>query len=170
MIVSRRLLLFLLTAVACQPATTRPPFTPVPEALSSEIRLRVPEATRRLAEALKADSIPTHRVRLRDGYIETQWFNARTGRLASQRRSMGPGVVRVRAWADPARPGSSQLTVETSYRPVADPSLPERELERPVAPDHRVARKVQAVLVRLVERYGGPPPPTAAQPEAEQLN
>ena len=164
---SRRLLPLLLTAFACQPATTRPPFTPAPEAISSEIRLRVPEATRHLAEALKADSIPTHKVRLRDGYIETRWFNARTGRLASQRRSMGPGVVRVRAWADPARPGSSQLTVETSYRPVADPSLPERELERPVAPNHRVALKVQAVLVRLVERYGGPPAPQVETQQEE---
>ncbi|MDF3053524.1 MAG: hypothetical protein K0S19_1629 [Geminicoccaceae bacterium] len=136
----------------------------MPEALGSEIRLPVPEATRRLADALKADSLPAQTVRLKDGYVETQWFNARTGQRASQRRSMGPGVVRVRAWVDPARPGSSQLTVETMYRPVADPSLPPRELERPVPADHRVARKVQAVLVRLGERYGAPPPAAAPAP------
>jgi hypothetical protein len=163
---TRALLLFL--AAGCQPNTTRPSFTPMPEALGSEIRLPVPEATRRLADALKADSIPAQTVRLKDGYVETQWFNAQTGQRASQRRSMGPGVVRVRAWVDPARPGSSQLTVETMYRPVADPSLPLRELERPVSADHRVARKVQAVLVRLGERYGAPPPaaaPAPAEPE-----
>ena len=140
----------------------------MPEALGSEIRLPVPEATRRLADALKADSIPAQTVRLKDGYVETQWFNARTGLRASQRRSMGPGVVRVRAWVDSARPGSSQLTVETLYRPVADPSLPPRELERPVSADHRVARKVQAVLVRLGERYGTPAPPAPAPAESEQ--
>ena len=122
-------------------------------------------ATRRLAEALKADSIPTRKVRLRDGYIETPWFDARSGRPIGQRRAIGPGVVRIRAWADPARPGSSQLIVETLYRPEVDPSLPYRELEREVRRDHPVARKVEAVLLGLVKRFGGPPPQQAQQPE-----
>ncbi|MDQ3223543.1 MAG: hypothetical protein M3Q75_08765 [Gemmatimonadota bacterium] len=147
-----------LATAACQPATTRPAFGPLPEAPGSEVRLVVPEATRRLAEALRADSIPTHTVRLRDGYIETPWFLARTRRPTTQ-RPLGPTVVRIRAWADPARPGSSQLRVETLYRPRADPSLPERELEREVPRDHPVAVRVKAVLKRLVERFGTPPPP-----------
>jgi len=157
---------FVLGAAACQPNTTRPPFPPLPEAAGSEIRLPVPMATRRLAEALKADSIPTRKVRLRDGYIETPWFEARSGRPIGQRRAIGPGVVRIRAWADPARPGSSQLTVETLYRPRVDPSLPYRELEREVSRDHPVAKKVEAVLLGLVKRFGGPPPPQAQQPDA----
>ena len=160
-----RLVGFTLGAAACQPTTTRPPFPPLPEAAGSEIRLPVPMATRRLAEALKADSIPTQKVRLRDGYIETPWFEARNGRPVGQRRAIGPGVVRIRAWADPARPGSSQLTVETLYRPRVDPSLPYRELEREVSRDHPVAKKVEAALLSLVKRFGGPPPPQA-QPAA----
>jgi len=154
-----------LTTAACQPATSRPPFGPLPEALGSELRLAVPEATRRLAEALKADSFPTSTVRLRDGYIETPWFLART-RRATSRRPVGPGVVRIRAWADPARPGSTQLTVETLYRPRVDPSLPERELEREVPRDHPVALRVEAALKRLVERFGTPPPPQVEKPAA----
>jgi hypothetical protein len=153
-------------AVACQPATTRPPFPPLPEAAGREVRLPVPMATRRLAEALKADSIPTKTVRLRDGYIETSWFEARNGRPIGQRRAIGPGVVRIRAWADPARPGSSQLTIETLYRPRVDPSLPYRELERQVSLDHPVAKKVDVALQRLVDRFGGPPLPSVQQPEA----
>jgi hypothetical protein len=155
---------FTLGVAACQPTTTRPPFPPLPEAAGSEIRLPVPMATRRLAEALKADSIPARKVRLRDGYIETPWFEARNGRPVGQRRAIGQGVVRIRAWADPARPGSSQLTVETLYRPVVDPSLPYRELEREVRRDHPVAKKVEAVLLGLVKRFGGPAPPQAQQP------
>lgn len=158
------LIWFTVGAAACQPATTRPPFPPLPEAAGREVRLPVPMATRRLAEALKADSIPTQKVRLRDGYIETPWFDARNGRPIGQRGAIGPGVVRIRAWADPARPGSSQLTVETLYRPRVDPSLPYRELEREVSPDHPVAKKVEAALQRLVERFGGPPLPQAQQP------
>jgi len=161
-----RLVCLTVGAGACQPATTRPPFPPLPEAAASEIRLPVPMATRRLAEALKADSIPTQKVRLRDGYIETPWFDARSGRPTGQRRAIGPGVVRIRAWADPARPGSSRLTVETLYRPRVDPSLPYRELERQVGRNHPVAKKVDAALVRLVQRFGGPPPPQAQQPGA----
>jgi hypothetical protein len=158
----------LTTAASCQPNTTRPPFTPVPEAAGTEVRLPVPQATQRLAEALKADSIPVRKVQTRDGYMETGWFSTATRRGASG-RALGPGVVRIRAWADPARPGSSQLTVETVYRPLRDPSLPDRELEREVAPDHPVALKVVAALQRMVQRYGGPPPeeeqPAAAPDE-----
>jgi hypothetical protein len=156
-----RLVVLLVGAAACQPATTRPGFLPRPEALGAELRLSVPDATRRLAESLRADSIPVRTVRLRDGYIETPWFASRTGRPVRGQQPLGRGTVRVRAWADPARPGSTQLTVETLYRPVADPSLPERELERQVPADHPAAKKVQAVLGRLVERYGTPPPPPA---------
>jgi hypothetical protein len=147
-----------LLALACRPSTTRPPITPYPEAAGSEVRLPVPEATRRLAEALRADSIPVRTVRLRDGYIETRWFLARTGRRPAG-RPLGTGVVRIRAWADPARPGSAQLTVETLYRPLVDPSLPERELEREVPRGHPVAIRVEGVLKKLVDRYGGSPGP-----------
>jgi hypothetical protein len=148
--------------VACRPATNRPPLVPRPEATGQEIRLPVREATRRLAEALRADTIPIRRIELRDGYMETPWFDARTGR-PTNRRAIGTSVVRVRAWADPARPGSSLLTVETVYQPVTDPSLPDRELEQVVPRDHRVAQKVVGVLARMAERYGAPPPPQAQE-------
>jgi hypothetical protein len=146
-------------ALGCRPTTTRPSFVPLPEAATTEVRLPVPEATRRLAEALRADSIVPRRVHLRDGYLETGWFRVSNGRPVEQRRALGTGIVRVRAWSDPARPGSSQLTVETLYRPLVDPSLPERELEREVARDHPVAVKVVAALKQLVDRFGGTPGP-----------
>jgi hypothetical protein len=152
-------------AAACQPNTGRPPFTPFPESAGTEVRLSVREATTHLAEALRADSLPVRKVLLRDGYLETTWFDAKTRRPSGGRRPVGTRIVRVRAWADPARPGSSQLSVETSYRPVADPSLAERELERQVPRSHPVAVRMEAVLKKLVERYGGPPAPQA-QPDA----
>jgi hypothetical protein len=153
-----------LGALACQPNTTRPSFTPLPEAAGTEVRLTVPEATRRLAEALRADSIPPRKIQLRDGYIETAWFEAGSGRVVRGKRGVGPGIVRVRAWADPARPGSSQLTVETLFRPLLDPSLPDRELEREVPRGHPVAVRVEAALQELVKQFGGAPGP---QVEAE---
>ena len=150
---------------ACRPNTTRPAITPYPEAAGVEIRLRPPEATRRLAEALQADSITPTQVRLRDGYLETAWLDSATGRPTT-RRPIGTGVVRLRAWADPGRPGNTVLTVETLYRPLADPSLPERELERQVPQPHPTAVKVEGVLAALLKRHGGPPAAEPAEPAA----
>ena len=142
--------------IACQPGTTRPPYPPVPEAASTEVRLAPREATRLLAEALQADSIPTTRIDLRDAWFETSWFDAATGQHTGN-RPIGSGVVRVRAWADATHPGNSKVFVETLYRPVADASVPDRELDRQVPRDHPVAIKVRAALQNLVKQYGGPP-------------
>jgi hypothetical protein len=163
MVRSSWVLLGCCAAAACQPNTTRPSFTPLPESAGTEVRLSAREATRHLAEALRASAVPVRKVMLRDGYLETGWFDSKSGR-PTRRRPIGQGIVRVRAWADPARPGSSQLAVETSYRPLVDPSLPERELERQVPPTHPVAVKVEEALRKLVERFGGPPAPQAQPP------
>ncbi|HKU59840.1 MAG TPA: hypothetical protein VJQ44_01390 [Gemmatimonadales bacterium] len=158
--------LALMVALAgCRPETTRPAIVPVPAAASTEIRLVPQEATNRLAEAMVADSIPLARVRARDGYIESRWIDSATGH-ATRRMPLGTGVVRVRAWADPGRPGNTVLTVETVYRPLADPSLPERELDRQVPKTHPVAVKVEAELAGMLKRWGGPPPPESAKEPA----
>jgi len=152
-----------LALAACQPGTTRPTLTPLPEAAVTEVRLPVPDATQELAIVLRADSLPARRVELRDGYLETAWLDSATGR-PTQRRPIGQGVVRIRAWADPARPGNTQLSVETSYRPYADPSLPDRELDRQAPPDHPIAIRVRAALEKLIKEFGGPPSPEAQAP------
>ncbi|HTG49156.1 MAG TPA: hypothetical protein VL915_01620 [Gemmatimonadales bacterium] len=161
----RRVVAFALLA-ACRPDTTRPEITPYPEAAGIEVRLRPQEATHRLAEALQADSLPPARVQLRDGYLETKWLDSATGRPTS-RRPLGTHVVRLRGWADPGRPGFTVLTVETLYRPLADPSLPERELERQVPRAHPTAVKVEQILQAMVKRYGGPPAPPAGPAAGE---
>jgi hypothetical protein len=154
-----------LWGAACQPNTTRPGFVPLPEAAGTEIRLPIRDATRQLAEALRASAVPVRTIQLRDGYMETGWFDSKSGR-PTRRRPSGTRVVRVRAWADPARPGSSQVTVETTYRLRVDPSLPERELDRQVPKSHPVALKIESVLKKLVERYGGAPAASTPAPAA----
>jgi hypothetical protein len=154
---------------ACRPATTRPPFPPVPQAATTEVRLSARDAARFLAEALQGASIPTRRLELRDTWFQTGWFDATSGKDVKH-RPIGPSVVLVRGWADPTHPGNSKLTVETIYRPVADPSLPDRDLDRQVPRDHPVAIKVRAALQDLVKRFGGPPAPVepkAAAPSEE---
>jgi hypothetical protein len=150
--------LVLVTAVllaACQANTTRPTFGPVKGAPAVVLRMEVPRATTMLADALKADTIPVSKIEPRDGFLETPWFDSATGH-PTRKQPLGGDVVRVRAWVDPEKPGYSRLTVETLFRNKADPSLPERELDRAVAPDHPTAVRVRAVLDSLRKRYGEP--------------
>ena len=146
-------LLAALLVAACYPTTTRPSLTPLPEAAVAEWELFVPEAMRTLALALDADSIPVSRTEPDDGWLETPWFDAATLRPTT-RRPLGEGVVRLRAWADPARPNHSAVTVEVVYIPAADPSREGRALERQVSVAHPVAQRVALVMARLSKEYG----------------
>ena len=91
---------------------------------------RYPMATRRLAEALKADSIPAQKVGFRTDISRPRGSMPATDGRPGEPRD-GTGVVRIRAWADPARPGSTSSPSRHSTA-LADPSLPYRELERQV--------------------------------------
>lgn len=131
--------------MACSPSTSRPPFTPVPEAKQGELELDVSDATERLAAELTEAGIPVAIASGRDGYLETPWFDTATG-LPTSNRVLGSGVVRVRAWVSPAAPRHSEITVETVHRPFADPSRAPRELERSVGFDHPTRVIVRAVF------------------------
>ncbi len=150
-----RLIVALVLATACQASTTRPTFGPMPGAAGAQVRLGVPDATRLLAETLQEDSIPVSRVVERDGLIETPWFEV-PGYRPFQGRPLGPTVVRVRAWVDPGKAGHSVYTAETVYRVMADPSRPDRELERQVPEDHQVSSVVAEAVRKLLYRFGDP--------------
>jgi hypothetical protein len=155
----------LLLLLSCNPATTRPDFGPVPDAAEAEVDLPMGDATRALSEALVEDSIPVRRTEPRDGYVETGWFEAATGQPTS-RRPLGPEVVRVRGWVDPVQTGQTKIRIETVIRPMADPSLPERELDRGAPKENPAAVRVQRTAERLAKRY--PVPGAAAAAAAAQ--
>jgi cell division septation protein DedD len=163
--VTRAALALAAALAACAPGTRRPPFTPLPESRSGALEVTIPDATRRLAEALRAAGMPVTRVELRDGYVETAWFDTATAQPTS-RRPLGAGIVRVRGWVDPSEYGYSQMTVEAVYRPAADPSLAPRELERAVPYDHPTRGKLRDVLAsmgaRAIGREPDAPPPVVA--------
>lgn len=143
----------LLSLLACHPTTPRPYFAPVTGAQSAEIELRVPVATQLIADLLTADSFPVSRIETRDGFLETAWFDTATGQ-PTRRRRLGGDVVQVRAWIDPTRAGHSQFTIETVIRPLADPSVSDRELDQQAPPDHPTAKRVKAICDQLVKQYG----------------
>jgi hypothetical protein len=151
----RRLCALLAVGVsACSPATTRPYYPPVTGAAQAEVELEVRSATGALADVLKSDSLPVTRVVVRDGFIETAWFDART-KLPTHARRLGAEVVQVRAWVDPTRSGHSRLTVETVYRPLADASLSPRELDRQVPADHPIGKRMEEIVTELAKLYAG---------------
>jgi len=137
----------------CRATTTRPSYEPLPQAATAEVELSIPEATRALAEALAVDSIALRRIREADGFIDSGWLDARTLEHTGA-RPLGAGVVRVRAWVNPGKPFWSELVVETSFRPTADPSSPERELDHALPEDHPLVQRVGGVLRKLIERHG----------------
>ena len=145
----------LLILPACHAYSTRPSFPPLTGSPFADLNLSVSRATGVVVEAFQDDSLPLSHVDLKDGIIETPWFDATTLAPTKARR-LGPNVVQVRAWVDPTKPGASRVTIETVYRPVADPSLPERELDRPVPQDHPVGKRVGELVTDLVKTYGTP--------------
>ena len=147
--------LALVTVVACYPTTTRPHFTPPPNAAVLIVELFVPQATREVAIALDADSIPVRRTEPADGWLESEWFDIRTMRR-TPRRHLGLEVVKVRAFIDPDKANHSAVMIETVHIPVADPSRDERSLERQVPATHPIAIRVAGIVNRLTRQFGEP--------------
>jgi hypothetical protein len=94
------------------------------------------EIVEHLAELLQADSIELRWVRVREGYVETKWFNPVTGDTGGGRSLNTSGIVRLRFWTDLVLEHQSVVVGEAVRRRVVDPSLPERETEVHVPEDH----------------------------------
>ena len=163
-----------LFAAACRATTSRPSFVPLPAASTAEVELDIPAATRALAERLAKDSISLATIREKDGYIDSGWLDATTLERTSK-RPLGSDVVRVRGWVNPAKEFWSELVVEATYRPLADPSRPERELDVSLPVDHPLQRRIAGSIRMLIEAYGDAEalkalaapqaPPRAAKPD-----
>jgi hypothetical protein len=167
-----RSLLTLLLFCACRATTSRPSFTPLPSATSAEVELDIPAATRALAETLAKDSVSLTTIKEADGYIDSGWLDAETLERTSK-RPLGGDVVRVRAWVNPSKQFWSELVVEATYRPLADPSRPERELDVTLPVDHPLQRRIAGTMRKLIEAYGdaealkalAQPKPTPLKPD-----
>jgi hypothetical protein len=152
----------LVLLLSCQPYTTRPAFGPLPGAAEAVVDLDVAKATEVLAEQLKSDSIPVSRIEPKDGYLETPWFNVATGQATTD-RVLGDSIVRVRGWVNAYGKERGSIRVETAVRPLANPSLPPRDLDRQAPIDNPVAIRVAQVLTDMARRY---PVPGAEEPTA----
>jgi hypothetical protein len=144
--------------LSCTPVTTRPDFRPDPRALVIMLDARPERVTAVLDSLVPAESLVVARSNVRDGYVETGWYDAQAHRTRRHERditSLG-ATVKIRFWADPWVPGQTRLTVEPVYRPRSDPSRVERELEVIVPKEHEGYKLAQRLVDKLKERFGVP--------------
>src|SRR5579864_7492478 len=69
------LLRLVFTLAACTPVTTRPDFRPDPRALVVILNARPERVTTELATLVAAESLVVERINVRDGYLETRWYD-----------------------------------------------------------------------------------------------
>ena len=143
----KRLALLMMLVTACA-RNGQPGFPPMPEARQGQIELDPQEVTKKLADAMTAAGLPVDEVATREGFVSTAWYDTTTKKQVAG-RALGAGDVRIRAWVMPWKYGWSEITMEAVYRPLADPSLPERELERSVAYDHPARVAIREIMQRM---------------------
>jgi hypothetical protein len=130
---------FVLLFTSCAPATTRPAFAPVPEALHAVINAPPADVTQAAQAILTADSIPVRFVSPQDAFLETKEF---------------AGTHRLRLWADPDVPGKSRVTIEAVYQPTEDPSRTPRDRERAAPPGSPGQLRAEQLLAALKDKLG----------------
>ena len=146
---SRSLLaLAALAILACNPTSKRPRLEPLPLAPVGEVKGKRPAISEKTMAVLREDSLPLAFVTVTDAYAESPWLDSATMQPTT-RRPIGMDVVKFRAWVDPSKPGYSRITIEPVYRVVADPSVPERELDRLVPEGHAARVRAQAIFDKL---------------------
>ena len=147
-----------LLLAACTPITTRPDFRPDPRALVVTLDARPERITAALDSLVPAESLEVAHANVRDGYVETAWYDTQAHRTRHHEREITnlAATVKIRFWADPWVPGQTRLTVEPVYRPRYDPSRPERDLEVIAPKEHEGNKIAQRFVDKLKEKFGVP--------------
>src|SRR2546428_5745731 len=154
----------LFLVAACTRIPTRPDFRPDPRALNIILDARPERVTTVLDSLVAAESLEVARANVRDGYVETAWYDTQAHRVRHHEREITnlAATVKIRFWADPWVPGQTRLTTEPVYRPRYDPSRPERDLEVIASKEHEGYKIAQRLVDKLKQKFGVP---KAAQEE-----
>src|SRR5437773_10524311 len=150
-----RLCLFV---AACTPITTRPDFRPDPRALTVVLDARPERVTTVLDSLVAAESLEVARANVRDGYVETAWYDTQAHRTRHHEReitNLAP-TVKIRFWADPWAPGQPRLATLPVYRPRSDPLAPGGDLGLIRSKDREGCRVRERVLDMLKLKLGVP--------------
>ncbi len=148
--------LLALSLAACDPRTTRPLYAPYPQAATVILDAPAARVIPEIAAWAAAESLRVAVSSPRDAYLETAWYDTRTRRSRRDDRDVGDleSTIKLRCWADPWVPGTTQLTVEMVYRPAYDPSLAPRDREVVVPPEHEGDKLVRRLIEVMGKRFG----------------
>lgn len=145
--VSASAIVLLALCSACGAGGVRPTFRPFPQAIVDTVVGEPEEIVEHLSELLQAEGIELRWVRIREGYVETKWFDPVDGTTGGGRSLNTAGIVRLRFWTDIVMEHQSVVVGEAVRRRVVDPSLPVRETEVHVPEDHLG----YVILLRVLE-------------------
>ncbi len=140
----------------CSAVTVRPHYRPLPGAVTDTLAASPESVIAALGRALWERGVRLKRQSGEEGYLESEWFDLRSlGVAAGATRGIEP-VVRLRAFADPVPPASTELVMEAVYRRSLDPSVPDRLEEILVPPGHPADSLVEELLKGLPGRRREP--------------
>ena len=142
-------IVFLIACGACGAGAVRPTFLPLPQAITDTVDGDPETIIGQLSEWLQEEGIELRWVRAHEGYVETKWFDPVTGKTGGGRSLNTESVVRLRFWTDIVMENESIVVGEAVHRRVVDPSLPVRETEVHVAPEHPGHELLQRVFESL---------------------
>ena len=134
----------------CHAGGVRPTFSLFPQAIIDSIPGEPESAVEHLSELLADEGIELRWKRIREGYVETEWFDPETRAIGGGGGLDVEGIIRIRFWADLVMGGElTQVVFEVVRRRIFDPSLPVRETEIGVALDHPIYELVERLLTEL---------------------
>lgn len=133
----------------CSAVGVRPHFRPMPGTLTDTLAASPESVIGALGRALEARGVRVKRQSAEEGYLESEWFDLLSLGVAGTGVRGTGRVVRLRAFADPLPPASTQLVIETVYRRTSDPSVPDRVEEILVPPGHPADSLVGELLKGL---------------------
>ncbi len=132
----------------------RPRYQPFAGSVSDTIPAPPDDVIRALELLVRAESLPLRQSSAREGYLETGWFNAETGRWGGGASLNTKEVARIRFWTDEVREGTSIVVGEAATRRIVDPSVADRETETRVPDGHAADSILRRVLDSLRARTG----------------
>ncbi len=145
----------LVVLAACGSVNVRPYLTPLPTALLDTLRAPPDALITEAERVLTMEGLRVRAASAQEGYLETHWYDPATQRTVGSTAFPVQRAVKLRLWADSVGLGRTQLTSEAVIRRSADPSLPSREAEMVVPPDHPGYELLVRVRDSLRGRFGG---------------
>ncbi|MFQ5703325.1 MAG: hypothetical protein ACE5HT_04810 [Gemmatimonadales bacterium] len=132
---------------ACGAASLRPAITPFPQAQVDTVFTAPDSAIIRLNYLLLTEGLVLHVISPVEGFVETEWFDAETLATGDANSLDTKDLVRLRFWADAVQEGQTVVVGEATNRISVDPSLPIRQKEAVVPPEH----PAHAILTRILD-------------------